>query len=100
MIIKTRIVEISDEHYEWLEQERLRRNPHLVAMERNTPSIWLIEEQLAYALGASVGDERVMKQAENSARWRYHTATVMHPLMMYAFIQKATNAMWKEIKSE
>jgi hypothetical protein len=33
--------------------------------------IWLIEEQVAYALGASVGDGRVMKQAENSARWRY-----------------------------
>jgi hypothetical protein len=45
MIIKTRIVEISDEHYERLERERLRRNPHLAAMERNT-EVQLEEQQV------------------------------------------------------
>jgi len=33
--------------------------------------IWLIEEQIAYVLGASAGDERVMRQAEERARVRF-----------------------------
>lgn len=42
--------------------------------------IWLIEEQLAYALGASAGDELVMRQAEAMARWRYIACTVLLPM--------------------
>lgn len=44
-------------------------------MEYDDGAVWLIEEQLAYALGASAGDERVMRQAEAMARWRYVTST-------------------------
>jgi len=33
--------------------------------------IWLIEEQIAYALGASAGDKSVMREAEARARARF-----------------------------
>jgi hypothetical protein len=48
--------------------------------------IWLIEEQLAYALGASVRDERVMREAEGRARLRWYIVGALHPLIVYAFI--------------
>jgi hypothetical protein len=50
--------------------------------------IWLIEEQVAYALGASVGDESVMKQAEASARWRYLAAAVLFPWLGFLAMQR------------
>jgi hypothetical protein len=50
--------------------------------------IWLIEEQLAYALGASVGDERVMNQAEAHARRRYYAAASLLPCRFNYFLAR------------
>lgn len=45
--------------------------------------IWLIEEQLAYALAKSVGYEPVMRQAETCARWRYYASVGVLPFWAY-----------------
>jgi hypothetical protein len=50
--------------------------------------IWLIEEQVAYALGASVGDEDVMRQAESRARQRYTVSAVVFPWLGFLAWQR------------